>query len=137
MHSPFCQGMGCPNPLGPWAWEPLPYRVPCPSWALRSNSPPALQPKQELEEGQLIGLPCSLILRACLWALSVSVVREGVDGTGGKATPEVHSFMERMLFSRILGELGPHRWQRRGLPASDHLGHRSLSSLAAPCLSYP
>lgn len=28
MQGSSCQGLGCPNPVGPWAWKPLPLRSP-------------------------------------------------------------------------------------------------------------
>lgn len=84
-------GPGSPSPSGPLSTQGT-------QTGPRRGLP---QPKHELEEGQLIGLPAPSPM-GLPFTLSVSGVREGVDGTG-----RGHSCMETPLLNRLLGEPGP------------------------------
>lgn len=77
-------GSGLSQPSQALGLQALPPEVPSPLWAhgQRMGLP---QPKQELEEGQLIGLPATSPM-GLPFTLSVLGVRDEVDGTG-KGTP--------------------------------------------------
>lgn len=51
MQGSSCRGLGCPNPVGPWVWKPRPHST-LDTQTRQCMGPP--QPKQELEEGQLL-----------------------------------------------------------------------------------
>lgn len=84
-------GPGSPSPSGPLSTQGT-------QTGPRRGLP---QPKHELQEGQLIGLPAPSPM-GLPFTLSVSGVREGVDGTG-----RGHSCTETPLLNRLLGEPGP------------------------------
>ena len=106
-HSRSFQGLGCPNPLGPRAWEPLPRRGSCSSWAHRPNSPPTrLSQNRSWRKVSLSASSSSLRPWACLATQSVSGLREEVGGTGQGCPPRPILAWRGMIFSRILGEPG-------------------------------